>query len=256
MEVDLTKPLPNTISFKGKNGDDVRVSISYPWLPPRCSVCVKWGHVAKNCQAQKQSAFPHSQTEAVGETHPNDYVVLKGFSSRDLPEASGTVIITKLMAELESMSDKDNFLGRGVAADQSIDDIDGVVVEDQRTLAVGQPSDITLLHDSGKQVDCLSPNGFQILQDLREEGEIDSEDEVEEPSNDMGDDDQGSQGIPATIAADTAGCKTAPGPQRGSLIRRGRGSKKIFANSRSLVQAASQQQKGSHHAKKASSRRL
>ncbi|KAG2250331.1 hypothetical protein Bca52824_080467 [Brassica carinata] len=30
VEVDLTKPLPNKISFKGRGGADVMVSISYP----------------------------------------------------------------------------------------------------------------------------------------------------------------------------------------------------------------------------------
>lgn len=41
VEVDLTKPLPNKISFKDKQGSDVMVSISYPWLPPWCASCAK-----------------------------------------------------------------------------------------------------------------------------------------------------------------------------------------------------------------------
>lgn len=53
VEVDLTKPLSNQISFKGRNGSDVLVSISYPWLPPRCSACKKWGHKEKDCSAPK-----------------------------------------------------------------------------------------------------------------------------------------------------------------------------------------------------------
>ncbi|KAF8050691.1 hypothetical protein N665_1903s0001 [Sinapis alba] len=39
VEVDLTKPLPNKISFQNKEGIHVTVSISYPWLPPRCLSC-------------------------------------------------------------------------------------------------------------------------------------------------------------------------------------------------------------------------
>lgn len=34
VEVDLTKPLPGKISFKGRDGSDVVVAINYPWLPP------------------------------------------------------------------------------------------------------------------------------------------------------------------------------------------------------------------------------
>lgn len=54
VEVDLTKPLPNKISFKGKDGEDVLVSVSYLWLPPRCVSCSKWGHVGKDCKFVKE----------------------------------------------------------------------------------------------------------------------------------------------------------------------------------------------------------
>lgn len=53
VEVDLTKPVPNHISFKGRNGSDVLVSISYLWLTPRCNCCKKWGHKDQDCLAPK-----------------------------------------------------------------------------------------------------------------------------------------------------------------------------------------------------------
>ena len=104
VEVDLTKPLPNKIRFKDKHGVDVLITISYPWLPPKCLSCAKWGHVERNCQVQKASTPKRSGNREV----PNDSVVMEGFSSRDIPETSGAVIMTKLMAELETVSGKEN----------------------------------------------------------------------------------------------------------------------------------------------------
>lgn len=48
VEVDLEKPLPKKICFKGREGEDVTVVVHYPWLPPCCDVCSKWGHTAKD----------------------------------------------------------------------------------------------------------------------------------------------------------------------------------------------------------------
>lgn len=65
VELDLTKPLPSKISFKDQKGIDTLVSITYPWLPPRCSVCAKWGHNEQNCLGIKNSN-PKPQQEGNG----------------------------------------------------------------------------------------------------------------------------------------------------------------------------------------------
>ena len=52
-EVDLNKPLVERIEFQDANGENVFVSISYPWLPPRCNVCQAWGHLGSVCTSQK-----------------------------------------------------------------------------------------------------------------------------------------------------------------------------------------------------------
>lgn len=49
VEVNLKKPLVEQICFMDTNGEEVNVSVSYPWLPPRCSICSKWGHTGKDC---------------------------------------------------------------------------------------------------------------------------------------------------------------------------------------------------------------
>lgn len=98
-----------------------------------------------------------------------------------------------------------------------------------------------------------------MLQDLREEGEIDSDDggdEVESASdaeeNGGGDVEQvghkpaaASEAVPAAEAEAHVGGGTNTTERRGNSARaRGRGSKKIFTNSRSLVQASAQAQRG------------
>lgn len=82
-EVDLTKPLPNKISFKGRGGADVMVSISYPWLPPRCTSCSKWGHLTKDCQIAKMDKNVGQELVVSVAGSVNDAVVLEGFTAKD-----------------------------------------------------------------------------------------------------------------------------------------------------------------------------
>ena len=51
VEADLTKELPKEFVIAGEEeGElDAVVRYSYPWLPPRCSCCQKWGHMGDSC---------------------------------------------------------------------------------------------------------------------------------------------------------------------------------------------------------------
>lgn len=51
VEVNLHKPLVEHNLFQDRDGSDVTVEVKYPWLPPRCSVCHKWGHLGSECRA-------------------------------------------------------------------------------------------------------------------------------------------------------------------------------------------------------------
>lgn len=53
-EADLTKDLPKEYVFRGEEeGElDAMIKYSYPWLPPRCSCCEKWGHLRDSCLAE------------------------------------------------------------------------------------------------------------------------------------------------------------------------------------------------------------
>ncbi|KAG2329568.1 hypothetical protein Bca4012_020878 [Brassica carinata] len=50
--MNLEKPLPTTNTVRG-SGETL--SVSYPWLPPRCLGCKQWGHTDKNCTKNKKS---------------------------------------------------------------------------------------------------------------------------------------------------------------------------------------------------------
>lgn len=55
VEVVLSKELPKSFQFKSEKGVDAIVEYEYPWLPPRCGTCFKWGHLLEDCIANKGS---------------------------------------------------------------------------------------------------------------------------------------------------------------------------------------------------------
>lgn len=53
VEADLSKDLPKSFRFQSDKGVDSVVEFQYPWLPPKCSVCSKWGHFKEVCIINK-----------------------------------------------------------------------------------------------------------------------------------------------------------------------------------------------------------
>lgn len=54
VEADLSKELPKSYRFRSEKGIDAVVEYVYPWLPPRCVICSKWGHLKNDCIATKR----------------------------------------------------------------------------------------------------------------------------------------------------------------------------------------------------------
>lgn len=48
VKADLSKELPEDLNFNFQ-GKVHNVEFKYPWLPPRCTVCKKWGHLQTVC---------------------------------------------------------------------------------------------------------------------------------------------------------------------------------------------------------------
>lgn len=51
VEADVRKNFPKHHRFTSKTGIDAEVEFVYPWLPARCSLCSKWGHLQNVCVA-------------------------------------------------------------------------------------------------------------------------------------------------------------------------------------------------------------
>lgn len=72
VRVDLTKPLPRKIISGFSNGKETTIEVSYPWLPLKCELCLKYGHLQKKCRThipkvnppRKRSASPSTRRKA------------------------------------------------------------------------------------------------------------------------------------------------------------------------------------------------
>lgn len=49
VEADMSKELPKMYWLRSKSEIDAEIEFAYPWLPPRCSLCSKWGHLVSSC---------------------------------------------------------------------------------------------------------------------------------------------------------------------------------------------------------------
>lgn len=59
VRVDLTSPLPSKIISGFSNGREVEIDVSYPWLPSKCVLCKKFGHVEAKCPNRINGASDH-----------------------------------------------------------------------------------------------------------------------------------------------------------------------------------------------------
>lgn len=49
--MDLTKPLPRKIISGYSNGKETLIEVTYPWLPLKCELCKKYGHLQDKCNS-------------------------------------------------------------------------------------------------------------------------------------------------------------------------------------------------------------
>lgn len=68
VNADLTKELPKSMSFN-LNGKETLVEYIYPWLPSRCSNCMKWGHLEQACLAPKKVLKEKTNVEVEEQTN-------------------------------------------------------------------------------------------------------------------------------------------------------------------------------------------
>ncbi|KAH0895049.1 hypothetical protein HID58_057478, partial [Brassica napus] len=115
----------------------------------------------------------------------NDAIVLEGFTAKDATEKSDTEIVAKLMEDLEAMSGEASLAGATapVSVAAQTKPLETALNSSEWYLVSYQNSGLAMSSPRAQEDNiCVSPNGFQVLQDIREEGEFveDEDDEVEE----------------------------------------------------------------------------
>lgn len=56
VEVNLSQEIPKYFRFQLDKEEDAIVEFSYPWMPPKCSCCGKWGHLGEACVIKSRSS--------------------------------------------------------------------------------------------------------------------------------------------------------------------------------------------------------
>ncbi|KAF3518540.1 hypothetical protein DY000_02063577 [Brassica cretica] len=226
--------------------------------------CSRWGHRETDCQAQnrRETTPPGNEENLI----VNDAEISEDpYKNEDTGKASKE-IVTNLLAELKSLSEEGNLSGERVSVSP------GVATDcEEKGDSTDQEKWALVTGNGGKtsparEVEsCHSPNGFQLLRDLQEEGEISDDDssrsdtaeetlDVALEKNPQGGDVVGLTG--QTRRPANGGSKTSTQKQNTVVRGRGRGSKRHTVKARDLVLVAAQQQKGQQPSKKVSSRKL
>lgn len=98
---DLTKELPSKINFT-KDGKTTQVEFSYPWLPPRCSGCGKWGHLEKVCATKKKEESGNFVQEAInGESENKNSSVEDVVNEKRKTESEEDQSVIEVISEVE-----------------------------------------------------------------------------------------------------------------------------------------------------------
>ncbi|KAG7578003.1 Reverse transcriptase domain [Arabidopsis thaliana x Arabidopsis arenosa] len=103
IEVDLTKKLPKFFAFKSEKGGDTIVEFVYPWLPPRCTECKKWGHSISDCLKRKIPKEVQPAELKISETVETEHpIVTSGGKHESLDAKEATPIVEANSKETEN----------------------------------------------------------------------------------------------------------------------------------------------------------
>jgi hypothetical protein len=54
VEVDVNSGFPKEIFISRMKGETLSIGVEYPWLPPKCSLCAGFGHVAYHASRNRK----------------------------------------------------------------------------------------------------------------------------------------------------------------------------------------------------------
>lgn len=114
VEVNVQAPLVEKIICLDKDGLEVMIDVSYPWLPPQCNVCNAWGHKGVNYTSNKIRVLQMGK-EIVEETGDTE-VVINGEGKVRYELDKNRNVVNELLLELEDLPPA---LGSDVVGDVS-----------------------------------------------------------------------------------------------------------------------------------------
>ncbi|KAL0749624.1 hypothetical protein Bca101_031627 [Brassica carinata] len=157
VKVNLLAALPDRIVSGFSNGKEVEISVSYPWLPDKCSSCKKFGHKHQLCPVVGHEWRPTVPPA----THRNVPSAARSLSRESKEPAS---------PQRDPPSEAQESLGTGtsesmMAQKDSSDDLQLVVNAELEEPSEGNASDKTCLKEGPpKQVVSLDMNlGFSTV---------------------------------------------------------------------------------------------
>lgn len=210
--MNLEEPIPTIISVKG-SGEVI--TVSYPWLPPRCNGCQKWGHTYKNCPKNKKNKekeedskqSPHAEANKAGGSQAES----ESGGGEPGKENSKTIDIEKPVLEVANLtsdeaaaqrsSTKENpelvadniVMGnteQSINSDKEIQTTSSVPVNNEEWLTIPQksPTGRRTHERSNRNTEielpsASSPSRFHLLSNELEEGEMESSESSDEESS-------------------------------------------------------------------------
>lgn len=161
---DLTKELPSKINFT-KDGRTSLVEFSYPWLPPRCNACGKWGHLEKVCVINKKDGSEKSVKE----------IIKADVQDKEKREKEDMVRKAGSESKKRSSVSGDKHGPEVVEASNEVEE--GELIENWATITPGKGRSPTLQFG---QVKILTPSRYSALLKVDEKGDAINPIEIEE----------------------------------------------------------------------------
>lgn len=186
VEVDLSKNLPKSFRFKSDKGVNATVEYKYPWLPPRCSSCSKWGHLEDVCLTKdsKKESSKELSAEAEKDKEKETETILQEVTQVEERVAEQTPPLVTV--RVEEITPKEDAVGDKTVNATVMETKDSA----EETWQEVSPTKTgrSLLNTPQEQQDTLiSPSRFSLLATEEEdiepkEGEIETEEKEKENS--------------------------------------------------------------------------
>ncbi|KAF8072335.1 hypothetical protein N665_1125s0003 [Sinapis alba] len=190
VKADLSKDMPRSMNFNFQ-GKKTLVEYTYPWLPPKCTYCEKWGHYEKVCKGKKEEKEGAGGVERVNDLNHRD-----GKTEKSELDVSSSVEGSphkgvELVAESVIVS-----TGKAGREGSIMEVLEKTKIESSKK---GEGEKIWLEVSPGKschtpikaqqlefgQVSILSKSRFSVLSQEEEDGEIAEKEEEKEALGEM-----------------------------------------------------------------------